>query len=129
MVRKKKVILNFKKVVFFALASSVIYFANGGIAATGLVQIQSLFFVGVLATSIFLPRARLLLFFSSLLFLFSMVVLYTIGISQNLPTWTHFAQASGSTGFGIILLVVIIYIPELLKKGYIYDFKRLLSKR
>ena len=69
----------------------------------------------VTVINFFVPRTRVYFLMLSFVLLAIMVGLYLI---DQLTLSTNI----GSFGFAVLILVVISYIPELLKKGYIEKF-------
>ena len=112
--------LNMRKFIFVLIFSLMIYVLNGGVVGDSVVKMQSLFLVGVFVLSVFFSRIRLIFFNLALIFILAMVGFYILSGPDNLGL----ASLFGSSGFGIIVLLLLVYIPELVRKGYITDLKR-----
>lgn len=74
--------------------------------------IQPFLFAVTLSISISLPHFRKIQLFIAFLLLLAMVFTYLVN-QINVSNWL------GSLGFGILILTIFSYIPELIKKGYI----------
>lgn len=77
--------------------------------------IQPLIFAATLSIGLCLPRFKKIILLISLSFL--MVMIFTYVFNQiNLSNWI------GSLGFGMLVITVATYLPELIKRGYIEKF-------
>lgn len=74
--------------------------------------IQPLFFAATLSICIIRPHFRKIILIASAILLAVMIFTYLFN-QLNIANWV------GSLGFGILIVTIASYIPELVKKGYI----------
>lgn len=77
--------------------------------------IQPLVFAATLSICLSLPRFKKFILLISLSFLMVMIVTYVFS-QINLSNWI------GGLGFGMLVITVATYLPELIKRGYIEKF-------
>lgn len=107
----------FIKLFIMFPATLLIYYTNGNVGSESFGDIQSAIFTAGLAVAIFLPGKKLFILLLAILMWFVMIGFYLVEVR-------NFANFFGSTGFGLIFLVILSYIPEFYQKGYIADFQK-----
>lgn len=102
-----------KLLIIFVLASPVLFFLNTGFSADlPWKTFQTIGFSAAFSTSLVWPVLRKYFLILSALLLIMMPVVFIFGEIL----W---AEIFGSSGFGLILLLILSYIPQFVKKGYI----------
>lgn len=106
----KKVI---KLLLILVLVLPVLFFLNTGFYADSPWKtFQTIGFSAVFSISLVWPVLRKYFLILSAVLLIIMAVVFIFGELL----W---AEISGSSGFGLILLLLLSYIPQFVKKGYI----------
>lgn len=106
----KKVI---KSVLIFILVLPVLFFLNTGFSADPPWKIlQTIGFSAMFSTSLVWHVLRKYFLILSVVLLIIMSVVFIFG-------QVGWAEIFGSSSFGLVLLLLISYVPQLLKKGYI----------
>lgn len=77
--------------------------------------INPVLFAGSLIIAIFLPLYRRFLLYGSVVLLICMAIFYLFN-QLELANWI------GSLGFGILVITIVSYCPNFIKKGYIENF-------
>lgn len=99
--------------LILALASPVLFFLNTGNSFDPLWKIfQTIGFSAAFSTSLIWPVLRKYFLILSAVLLIMMSVVFILGEIL----W---AEIFGSSGFGMILLLLLSYIPQFAKLGYI----------
>lgn len=103
--------------VFFALLIFVISFfifnlLEFELLSSGNKFAESSIFSMSLVVSFFIPKLRLKLLILAFFLMFIMMIFYLAGRLA-------FSNFSGSTGIGILTIVLLSYLPEIVKKGSI----------
>lgn len=108
---------HFIKVIIIFVVSMVVFFLLE--YESSLVKLNSLIqpflFAATLSICITKPNFRKKLLLISLMFLMIMVFIYLFN-NINLANWT------GGLGFGMLVVIISTYIPELIKRGHIEKF-------
>lgn len=73
---------------------------------------QSLIFSSTLIVSVFLPKFKVKLLYTTFFILFFMMLLYLL---NNL----NYSNFLGSIGIGMLTIIIFSYLPQLLKNGEI----------
>lgn len=101
-------------IFFVAFNTSLDFKLNAGF-------IEALIFAFVTTLLIFHPQLkRLTLIISNILFII-MAILFLPGQSYNMLTLIDSANFFASLGFGILIISLIFYLPQIIKKGYISE--------
>lgn len=95
----------------------MIYYTNGNAGSESFGNIQSAILSAGLIVAVYLPAKR------PFILLFA-ILMWSVMIGFYLVEARDYAYFFGSIGFGIIFLVILTYVPELLKTGYIADFQK-----
>lgn len=105
------------KIIKFILISLTgappIAFLNTGFAnVASLIWIQTAFFIIIFSSVLTYPQIRMHYWKAAFLLIIIMVVFY---IFQNI----NLANIAGSSSVGIIFILLLSYLPQLVKLGYI----------
>lgn len=112
----KRGIIKFSIVLF--LVFPVLIFTQTGLLTDSLEKIlQTLFLALAFSLSIIWSILRRYILLSSLLLIIIMAALFIAANETN--NLISLADLSGSTGVGLIILMLLTYLPELIKKGQI----------
>lgn len=102
--------------LFFFIFSYIFLVLNSGGVIKQLGQlIQPALFAASCIICIFFPKKRKNIIYTALTLLVLMVLTYLFNFLET-SNWT------GSLGFGLLLITVFSYIPELIKEGFIKKF-------
>lgn len=102
-----------KLLLIFVASFPVLFFLNTGFSNDPLWKtFQTIGFSMAFSTSLVWSTTRLYFLILSGVLLTFMSVVFILGELS----W---AEIFGSSGFGLVLLLLISYVPQLLKKGYI----------
>lgn len=102
-----------KLLLIFAASFPVLFFLNTGFSNDPLWKtFQTIGFSFVFAASLVWSTTRLYFLILSGVLLTFMFVVFILGELS----W---AEIFGSSSFGLVLLLLISYVPQLIKKGYI----------
>ena len=106
-----------KKILFILILSIGSFFAFNIMEFELLNQainknLQSLVFSAVIAISIIQPKLRIKLFYAAFLLLFLTAGFY-------LTNQTALSNSVAGIGIGIFLIVMLSYLPQLFKNGYV----------
>lgn len=100
-----------KRLIYFFPILPLMFLLNNG-PEPYWKMIQALFFASVTTAIIVQPKIRKVIFYLALGLFLAMVFLYIFRLM-----WL--ADLAGSTGLGFVVIVLISYLPELIKKGYV----------
>ena len=102
------------KFVFLLLVIlPVLFFLNTGFLDTSFWKIaQTIAFSLIFSFILVWPKVRKYIFLTSGFFIVVMSTLFVAGRMTE-------AELFGSTGFGLVVLVLIGYLPQFIKKGYV----------
>lgn len=102
-----------KSLLIFVATFPVLFFLNTGFSNDLLWKTtQTIGFSFAFSLSLIWPFFRkYILILSGFLFIIMSVLFVFDQIS-----W---AEVSGSSGFGLVMLILIIYLPQIIKKGYV----------
>lgn len=115
MIQKLKNVIVFKIISLFILIFPIIFYLHVGASTDPYWKIaQSVIFTIVCVFSISIPKSRKIIFWLGFVLIITMAALYIF----HLIDW---ADLVGSTGFGVIIINLISYIPQLVKLGYIKE--------
>lgn len=102
-----------KFILIGLIVAPLITFLNTGFAnVASLIWIQTAFFIIIFASVLTFPQMRSHYWKAALLLLIIMVAFY---IFQNI----NLANIAGSSSVGIIFILLLSYLPQLVKLGYI----------
>lgn len=109
--------MQIKKIIFipllFIIFFSIFTTLDIGMEVKELIQlIQPMFFTLTVIISVFFLKLRKVILIIALFLLLLMVFTYLLSFLA-ISSWI------GSLGFGMFTIVIISYLPELIKKGYI----------
>ena len=76
--------------------------------------LQSLIFSTVLILSFYRPILRIKLFYIIFLLIFAAILFYLLN-------QLYLSNSLASIGIGILFIVLLSYLPQLIKKGYVED--------
>lgn len=100
-------------IIFLACVSPVLFFLNTGFSTDSpLMTYQTLGFCLAISTIFVWPKVRKYLFFLSGLLIILMSVIFIFGR-------IGLAEAFGSSAFGLILVILLSYLKQFVKKGYV----------
>lgn len=94
----------------------VIYYFGGGFSSNPSRVIEAVIFVMVFSIFLYLKHIRIYSFLGIVFTFILMVIFYVI---KDLQLATLF----GDIGFGSLILIILIYVPNLIKNGYLEDVK------
>lgn len=104
-------IFYFLLVILFAFP--IFQILNDGVLSLNFINIINPFiYAAVLAICLFYSGIKEYVLITSLTLLIFMIIFYLSG-SMSLAEWT------GNLGFGILLITIFTYLPQLIKQGYI----------
>lgn len=107
---KRKII---KFLIIFTLSLPVLLFLHTGLLLDSPIKnVQVIFFTLSLGSSIVWPTFRKYILLLTIILIIGMVIFYILDIM-------YWANNLGSTAFGLVILVILSYFPELIKEGYI----------
>lgn len=115
-----KIVKNFKEnslkiVLCIFVVFPILLFLNTGFLWDAPWKVlQAVIFSVVFTTILILPKWKKIVFWVSFLLFVVMAILYVVGLMDA-------ADMVGSTGFGILIVNVLSYIPQLVKLGYIKE--------
>src|SRR5258708_3149827 len=106
-----------QKLIFFTIIYiinlMVFFFINTGFASDYQWEnLQTLILATAFSLCLFWHSLRRYILLLAVFFIFLMVILYTVNL-MNL------SNAFGSTAFGLVMLVLVSYLPKLIQNGYI----------
>ena len=102
-----------KFLAIFGLVLPIVFFLHTGFLTDSPVKnLQAVFFAAAFALLIVWPIYKKYVFLISAILLIGMAPFFMF----NIMAW---ADILGSTGIGLILLLLISYMPQLVKKGYV----------
>lgn len=102
-----------KLVSIFIFVLPVLFYLNTGFSADSPWKtFQTIGFSAAFSASLVWPVLRKYFLILSAVLLIMMSVVFVFG-------QTGWAEVFGSSGFGLILLLLLSYIPQFVKKGYI----------
>ncbi len=103
----------FKIVLLFVFSFPIIFSLNAGsLTDTYWKVTQSFIFTVVFILLLVWPKQRRKIFWLGLTLFIVMTIFYVFGL-------IGLADISGSTGFGLIVMNLITYLPQIVKFGYI----------
>lgn len=106
-----------KKIVKFllilGLVSPVLFFLNTGFSDSSFWRMAQTTALSLIFSFIFVwPYTKKYISFATGLFIVIMSALFVAGRIES-------AELFGSSSFGLIMLILISYLPQLIKKGYV----------
>lgn len=108
-IKKKSIKIVIQSLVIFPI---IFYLNAGSLTDTYWKVVQSVIFTIILILALTWSQLKKSIFLLGLFLIIIMVLLYVVGLID----W---ADLVGSTGIGIIMLNLLIYLPQIVKVGYI----------
>lgn len=99
-------------IISFA-TTPILFFVHTGFMTDSLVKnLQVILFAGTFSFAIVWPVYRKYILLISLFLIIGMVFFFTLDM-------IYWADVLGSTSIGLVVLVLLSYLPQFVKKGYI----------
>jgi len=98
--------------IILLLILPIIFFLHTGFLVSFIPSFQAAIFSAVFASTVVWPVIKKYIFMLSAILIAGMVPFYLF----NIMDW---ANILGSTGIGFVLLLLLTYLPDFMKRGYI----------
>lgn len=102
-----------KFILILLIVLPVLFFLNTGFSdSSWLVRVQTIAFALVFSMILVWPQIRKFILWTAGFLIMAMAALFITGRIEN-------AELFGSSGFGLVILILIAYLPQFIKKGYV----------
>lgn len=99
--------------IIFTFSLPILFFIHTGFMIDSLIRnLQIIFFAVSLAFAIVWPISRRYVFLISLPLIIGMAIFYILDM-------IYWADILGSTAYGLVILVILSYLPQFIKRGFI----------
>lgn len=113
---KTHIYLLLKLVFFFTVSIGTFYILEYGFIFNSWDKLLSPFLLsGFTSTMLFKPKLRRYILILSIICLVLMILAYLFNL-------LNFSNMVGSFGFSLLTVTIVLYLPQIIKKGYIERF-------